>query len=125
MGKSDFTPKTIVRNKKDGTVGVICPDMTGPLNCNGPEEVGVVYDGTAYASGTDWHDLEVIGREEAIADLQKCGAGKGTEACCIFLTMSGSGPSCERFSGLRWTLFFRTMNAKRHPEKLFPNCQLA
>mgnify|MGYP001561541257 FL=1 len=124
MGKSDFTPKTIVKNKKDGITGIICPDMAGPLNCNDPEEVGVVYDGTTCTSGTDWHDLEVIGREEAVADLQKCGAGRGKDAC-IFLAMSASGPSCERFGGLRWTLVFRIMRAQRHPEKLFPNCQLA
>ena len=89
-----------------------------------PGEVSVVFDGETASCGTDWQKLEIIGQENAVADKDKCGAGKG-EDCCIFLTAGGNGFECARFGDLHWDLQFRIMNAKRHPDKLFPNCQLS
>ncbi|MBI2098561.1 MAG: hypothetical protein HYT49_02790 [Candidatus Wildermuthbacteria bacterium] len=124
MLKEDFLPQLVVRNKETGATGVVCPDLPGPLSVDGPDEVGVVYDGETTAHGTDFRVLEVVGPENAVADLDKCGAGKGEQAC-IFLTIGSKGVECQRFGNLRWSLIFRTMKAKRHPEKLFPECQLS
>ena len=109
--------------RKDGTKGIIINDS---FNCCGPNEVAVVYEGSTAFLGTDVEDLEVIGPENAKADMEKCGAGKGEE-CCIFLTIGSNGPGCERFGSLRDSLIFRRsqMRAKREPDKLFPNCQLS
>ena len=123
MSKFNFRPKTVVKRKSDDLIGVVCPDLPGMLNCNGPDEVGVVFGGQTAAFGTDWSKLEVIGPEDAVADPDKCGAGKGDE-CCIFLVVGSEGFSCARFGSLHWDLQFRRMEAKRHPNKLFPNCQL-
>ena len=123
MRKTDFLPKLVVRNKETGVIGVTCQDMPGPFSCNGPDEVSVVYDGTTVASGTDYRVLEIVGQENAVAGLNKCGAGKGEEAC-IFLVV-GPNAECQRFGDSRWDLVFRTMRAKRHPEKLFPKCQFS
>ena len=122
MLETDFRPQLVVRNKETGSIGVTCRDLPGPLSCNGPGEVSVVYDGTTVALGTDCMDLKIIGPENAVADLDKCGAGKGEETC-IFLVVRHNGAECQRFGSLRWDLIFRTMRAKRHPEKLFPKCQ--
>ena len=124
MCKTDFQPQLIVKNKETGSIGVTCEDLSGPFSCNGPNEVSVVYDGTTYAMGTDYRKLEIIGPENAVADLIKCGAGKGEEAC-IFLVVGPKGAECQRFGSMRWDLVFRTMKAKRNPDKLFPNCQLS
>jgi len=124
MEKRDFKSGLIVKNVSTGQIGVTCNDLPGMLSCNGPEEVTVIYDGSSCGSGTDWKKLTIIGKEEAKADLKKCGAGRGAEAC-IFLTVRSGGVKCERFSSLRWDLIFRTMNAKRNPEKLFPACQFS
>jgi len=94
------------------------------MDCNGPDEVSVVYDNSTTAIGTDWQTLEVIGPENAVADPKKCGAGRG-EDCCIFLTGGSNGFICERFGSLRWSLIFRTMNAKREPSELYPRCQFS
>lgn len=123
MSKRDFTPQTLVKNTGSGKIGVVCPDMSGMMNCNGPEEVGVVYEGSTTSSGTDWRDLEIIGPENAVADLDKCGGGQGEKAC-IFMVVGGDGIRCERFGNLRWSLIFSKMNAKRNPAELFPKCQL-
>jgi hypothetical protein len=120
--KTDFRPQLVVRNKATDCIGVICRDLPGPLSCNGPDEVSVVYDGTTCASGTDYRELEIIGPENAVADLEKCGAGRGEETC-IFLVVGSRGAECQRFGSLRWDLIFRTMNAKRNPDRLFPHCQ--
>lgn len=88
-------------------------------------EVSVVYDGDSVAIGTDWNKLEIVGPENAVADLQKCGAGKGEE-CCIFLVIDGPrGCRCQRFGEMRWSLLFKTINAKRNPKELFSRCQLS
>lgn len=123
MSKTDFHPQLIVKNKETGGVGVTCDDLPGLLNCNGPDEISVVYDGTIIASGTDYRVLEIIGQENAIADLHKCGAGKGEE-CCIFLTFDPNGIKCQRFGDLRWSLVFLKMNSKRCPKEPFPRCQI-
>jgi len=122
MGKQDFKPRLVVKNVRTNEIGVTCDDLPGMLSCNGPEEVSVVYDGSTCTCGTDWRDLTILGNEEAKADLKKCGAGRGAEAC-IFLTVGPGGAECKRFGSLRWDLIFRTMNAKRNPEKLYPACQ--
>ncbi|PIR02708.1 MAG: hypothetical protein CO031_02100 [Candidatus Nealsonbacteria bacterium CG_4_9_14_0_2_um_filter_37_38] len=124
MLKTDFRPQLVVRNKETGSIGVTCRDLPGPLSCDGPDEVSVVYDGTTVALGTDYRAFEIMGPENAVADLNKCGTGKGEEAC-IFLVVGPDGAECQRFGNLRWDLIFRTMNAKRQPEKLFPKCQLS
>jgi len=124
MLKTDFRPQLIVKNNKTGSIGVTCSDLPGPLSCNGPDEVSVVYEGTTCASGTDYRELVIVGPENAVADLHKCGAGRGEEAC-IFLVVGSNGAGCQRFGNLRWDLVFRTMSAKRHPDKLFPKCQLS
>lgn len=121
MSKEQFIPQTVVKNR-NGQIGVVCNDLPGPLSCNGPEEVSVVYEGSTCEVGTDWKELEVVGPENAVADLKKCGAGRGEEAC-IFLVVGGNGAGCQRFGSLRWNLAFRTMNAKRNPDKLYPACQ--
>ncbi|MFH0951551.1 MAG: hypothetical protein V1765_03735, partial [bacterium] len=77
--KESFVPKTIVKRKDNGDIGVICPDLSPPLDCNGPEEVSVVYEGSNLAFSTDWQNLEIVGQEDAVADLKKCGAGRGSD----------------------------------------------
>ena len=118
-----LVPMTVVRRKDTGETGTICPSFNGVLNCNGPNEVSVVYSGLPVAIGTDRELLEVLGPENAIADLARCGAGRGKDAC-IFLVAGSDGPSCERFGPMRLDLIFRTMSAERNPEQLFPDCQL-
>ena len=124
MDKSSFVPKTVVKIKDGGQIGAVCPDLPGPLSCNGPEEVSVVYEGDNVAIGTDWHRLEIIGPEKAKADLLKCGAGRGEDAC-IFLTVGSNGAECQRFESMRWNLIFQTMKAKRNPVSLYPKCQFS
>jgi len=122
--KTDFHPQLIVKNTKTGDQGVTCPNLPGMMDCNGPDEISVVYEGSTVAHGTDFRELEIIGPENAIADLTKCGAGEGENAC-IFCVVASTGAACERFGKLRWDLTFRTMNAKREPTKSFPDCQLS
>ncbi|MFH1713774.1 MAG: hypothetical protein ABH876_01175 [Patescibacteria group bacterium] len=116
--------QTLVRNKKTGQKGVTVDDTPGMLSCCSDEETPVVYEGTTTFSGTLTRNLEVIGPENAIANLEKCGAG--TENCCLFLTVGSKGPECERFSQLRFDLIMRkeTMKARREPTELYPKCQL-
>ena len=121
----DIKPQTLVKNKKDGRVGVV---ITEPWGCCVSGEFPVVYEGTDSFLGTFAKDLEIIGPENAIADPKKCGAGKGKE-CCIFLVFGGRDGKfgCGRFeSGIRWTLIEREgkMNAQRHPTEMYPKCQL-
>jgi hypothetical protein len=120
----DLKPQTVVKNRETGKFGVVVSDLPAYLSVLGPGEVSVVYDGSTVADGTDPESLEIIGPENAVADLQKCGAGKGAD-CCIFLVLDGKkGFECQRFGEMRWTLVFREMNAKREPKELFPRCQL-
>jgi hypothetical protein len=123
MLKTDFRPGLVVRNRRTNSIGVTCPNLPGVLNCNGPDEVSVVYDGTTVAVGTDYRLLEIIREENAVADLKKCGAGRGKDAC-IFLVVAPNGAKCERFGELRWNLIFKTREAKREPKEFFPKCQI-
>jgi hypothetical protein len=119
----DFKPKTLVRNHKTNHTGIVIEDGYGMMSVCAAHEVSVVYDGTTYGCGTDYRNLEITGTEQAVADLIKCGAGKGAE-CCRFLTV-GEGPECERFGPSRMTLIMRKMRAQRDPAEPFPQCQLA
>ena len=106
------------RNKETGEMGFVIMDSFG---CCCLMEDLVVYDGTNTGFGTDHRLLEVVEFEKPIPDPVKCGAGKGAE-CCIFVTAGTTGFECERFTGLRDTLIFRTMTAKRNPEEPYPLC---
>jgi hypothetical protein len=114
----------VVRNKRTKRIGVTVDDAPGILSCCSDEETPVVYEGDAGFTGTPTKDLEIIGPENAIADLQKCGAG--TEKCCIFLVVDEDGPKCERFGQLRFNIIMRKekMKAQREPRELYPKCQL-
>lgn len=125
MACDKISIQTVVKNRQSGKIGVVCPDLGGMLSCCTDEEVPVVYEGTSVSCGTLFDQLEIIGPENAGADLKKCGAGQG-ENCCIFLTVGTNGPECQRFGNLRWDLVFRksSMASKREPTELFPGCQL-
>lgn len=113
-------PRTIVRSKNDGAIGVTVDDPWGACSS---EETPVVYFGQEGFLGTLTSELEVLGPEEAKPDPAKCGMGKGA-SCCIFLTAGPGGFECERFSSLRSTLIAKAkdMTAKRHPAVAFPAC---
>ena len=122
----DIKSQTLVKNKNDGRIGVVVSEPSWETCVVG--EFPVVYEGETVPLATFAEDLEVIGLENAIADMEKCGAGKGEE-CCMFLVFGGgsSGFQCGRFKdGLRWTLIARKekMKAKRHPTEMYPKCQL-
>lgn len=106
---------------REGRKGTTAPDF---MNCCSPDETPVVWDGEQSSEGTDTEKLTVIGPENAVPDLKGCGAGRGAD-CCIFLTASGDGLHCERFSSLRYQLIFKldTMVAKRMPPEPYPLCQ--
>lgn len=111
---------TLVRRKEDGKPGVA---VTDPFNCCSDNEVPVVYEGSTAFLGTDEDKLEAVGPENAVADLTRCGAGRGAE-CCKFLVVGADGPECQRFGRLRYTLMFNhAMTAQREPLELFPACQ--
>lgn len=112
--------QTLVKHKGTGRLGVVTQDC---MSCCDEGEVPVVFEGTTFFEGTPEGDLEVIGPENAVADMDKCGAGQG-EKCCMFLVVDANGPSCQRFGRMRNDLTFRTMTAKRNPNLLFPNCRL-
>jgi len=109
---------TAVLNKETGIKGHVIIDS---FRCCLDKEELVVYENTNCGLGTNRNLLEVITEEPHIPDIEKCGAGKGEE-CCIFITVSGKGFMCERFSELRDSLIFKTMNAKRDPIEPYPEC---
>lgn len=112
---------TIVKNK-DGRQGVTFPDMRPPMDCLGPGEVLVEYEGTNTGEGTLETELEVVGPEDPKPDPRKCGAGQGAE-CCRFVTVSVGGFCCERHTQLRHTLIFQSgMSARRQPTEAYPAC---
>ena len=114
--------QTVVRYLESGKKGVVVSDPFG--SCS-PDEVPVVFQGHTASMGIPLDELEVIGPENAIADPERCGAGKGDQ-CCIFLVWGGNDWECCRFGPLRYSIIFRKekMGAKRHPIDLYPNCQL-
>lgn len=114
-------PGMVVRSV-GGKTGVVIDDEFGV--CSGNETL-VVWEGTDFGLGSPTEDLEIVGPENAKADLKRCGAGRG-EQCCIFLTVGMDGPECARHTGLRTTILVhaRGMNAQRYPLEMYPNCQL-
>ena len=117
-----FSEGTIVKDKETGGQGVVVSD---PFGCCGSNEVPVVWDGDDSFVGTDYRLLEVVGPYKPQIDPQRCGTGRG-EDCCIYLVCGAEGFECQRFGSLRYNLIFRKekMNAKRQPERLYPNCLL-
>lgn len=110
---------TRVKNTETGKFGRIVADVYG---CCDDTEEAVVYDGVSAFLGTDREILELVPEEVSqTPDMEKCGAGKGEE-CCIFLTVGGDGPCCERFTSMRDALIFKDMNAKRNPKEPYPEC---
>jgi hypothetical protein len=116
-GDARMMPGTIVRDS-EGRIGVVESDQFG---CCDEGETMVVFDGTDCGSGTQTADLTVVGEYSATPDAAKCGAGHG-EKCCIYLVCGAQGFECARFSSLRMSLIFKTMNAKRRANRLFPAC---
>jgi hypothetical protein len=115
----------VVLNKKTGKKGVTVDDAPGMLYCCSDEETPVAYEGDTAFMGTLTKDLKVIGPENAVADLKKCGAGKGKQ-CCIFLSVGRNGAECERHGSLRFDIIMRKekMSAQREPTEPYPKCQL-
>ena len=125
-------PRTLVRHTKlgqkgDGERGVVAQS---PLAIYFPGEVAVLWEDGFDQEVSSFYDpaeLTSVGREEPVADLKRCGSGRGAE-CCIFLTMEGEGPTCQRFLSLHAMLLERAkkgeMGSRRIPKELFPNCQL-
>ena len=110
-----------VRHLPDNHLGVTVDDF---MNCCAENETPVVYDGETSFLGTETADLEDLGPENAQADLNACGAGRGAD-CCRYLTVGPEGPCCERFGELRYTLIFkRDMTAQRDPAEPFPQCKI-
>ena len=112
-------PQTIVI--MDDDKGVTCPDFMSTCS---EEETPVVWEGESSFSGIETTELTVVGPENAIPDMKKCGAGQG-HRCCIFMVLSPSGLRCERFGSMRFDLILMSHNmmAKRRPVKMFPACQ--
>ncbi len=111
---------TKVKNTGTGELGHVIDDDFG---CCDDTEILVVYDGTSHGMGTDKKLLEPFRGLTPNPDMEKCGAGQGAD-CCIFLTVGAKGPCCERFTSMRNTLLFRTMNAKRDPKESWPECMI-
>ena len=109
-----------VKNINTNEEGFVIDDS---FSCCDDSEDLVVYDGTKHGSGTDRNLLKEIPFIFPVPDPKKCGAGKGDD-CCIFITVGPDGFSCERFTSLRNTLIFRSMNAKRNPEQVYPECMI-
>lgn len=122
--RHQFRAQMLVKRKEDGKKGVVVDEM-GFMRVCSDEEVPVVFEGTAAYFGTDFRELELLGKEDAVADFEKCGGGKGAE-CCKFLAAGARGFTCERFGSLRNAIIFKKdMAAKREPTEMFPNCQIA
>ena len=103
---------------------MVVADMPGPFAVLGAGEVLVIYEGVNHGKATNSSELEITGTEAAIADLLKCGAGRGKE-CCRFLTVSSKAPVCERFGSMRYNLIFNpNMSGLRNPPEPFPACQI-
>jgi hypothetical protein len=123
-GEPEMLPaKTLVEHVPTGRRGATVSDLASAC---GPDEVPVVYDGETAFEGTSTAEIKVLGPDDAVADLVRCGAGRGAE-CCIFLVVGAGGPECARFTrGLHWTLVFRReqMQARREPRALYPGCLL-
>jgi hypothetical protein len=118
--------QTRVRNKETGETGVTCPTFWGLLNDEMEHPVSVCYDnqeGSYTLNLVGESALEVIGPEDAIPDIIRCGAGKGADSC-IYLVANPDGFVCERYGNLRWALKSRKMSAQRKPVEPYPDCML-
>ena len=103
---------------EDGRLGIVVDNFMGACD---QDEIPVVFDGVTYFEGVDEATLTDLGIPDHKPGHEKCGAGQGDD-CCIFLTVGKDGLACERFGGLRNTLIFKTMSAKRHPAEPYPDC---
>lgn len=123
---NELKPQMVVRNKKTGQVGVLCPTIY-LLTMDGDDELSICYGDGGGATlniegGRD--NFEIIGTENAIPTPEGCGFGLG-EKCCIFATGSAKGFECERHGSMRYDLIFKSgMSAKREPKELYPKCLL-
>ena len=108
---------------KNGVRGVTIDDQ-GQLSCQAdPDKNLVVFEGRTWGEGDiSDEDLTIVGPENAVADLVKCGAGLG-EKCCMFLAVGSQGVLCGRFSSLRYSIIFSDMIAKGEPRRMFPEGQ--
>ena len=113
--------RALVREKKSGKLGVVICDEFGLCEDG---EVLVVYEGATYGLATSLEELEVVGPENAAADLKKCGHGEGA-LCCIYLAFVDGEFVCQRFGKLRTSIMFMAgkMRAKREPVEFYPKCQ--
>lgn len=112
--------QTRVKHMQSGLTGTTCPDL---MSCCSPGEVPVIWDGKDAFEGTDETLLEVLGPENAVPAVKRCGMGRGAE-CCIFLVTGAGGFKCARFSDVRWSIIFKKagMRAQREPVVAYPGC---
>ena len=120
-------PQDRVEFIENGKMGTLCPTICF-LTSDGDDDLSVVFDNEKTTTTLNCFDggreaFRVVGQENARPIPRKCGAGKGAD-CCVFLTCGADGFSCERFSSMRDTLLFKTMNAKRNPSEPYPNCMV-
>jgi hypothetical protein len=121
MLREEFLPKLIVRNEENGFIGVTYDYF--PKSRLNENEVAIISGCSDYHSRIDCNVLEIIGPENAVPHVNKCGFGRG-EDTCIFLNLENGILKCERFGDLRFLLLYQKKNAKRKPKNLFPHCQL-
>lgn len=122
--RKDFEPRLVVKNTVDGTIGVVCSPMPGALNVIGPEEIPVVYDHTTHVKGTPFNKLQILHPENAVANPDDCGVG-GKTGCMFLFYSSEEGWQCQRFGSQRFKIILDTRpETKRHPDRLYPDCQL-
>lgn len=115
--------QTIVREKLGKRrVGIVCPAAP---TLDDEDGITVVFPPSTVAVTVNDDLLEMVGPENAVADAEKCGAGRGKLAC-MYLTSAKDGLRCDRFSVERWPVFFamRAHNL-REPAEAYPTCQLS
>jgi hypothetical protein len=122
----DMPFKHLVEEINTGRKAMTMPTISMLLS-DGDSDTSIVFDGRSgsatlncFADGAK--QFKIVGPDPAVADLQKCGAGKGAD-CCKFLVAGVNGVECARFGTMHYDLVFRTMNAKREPTKFYPACQ--
>lgn len=118
-----IAPKTRVKRRSSGRVGTITHPYDGPFSESAEEgEVAVIWDRVDFQEFVNVSDLDVIGIDSAVADLDKC--GHGGEHACVFGGIGSDGLECLRYTNLHWMLTFKNMVAKRKPTEPYPDCQL-
>lgn len=114
---------TRVKRPSSDRTGTVTYPYNGPFSEPvGEGEVAIIWDGVDYQEIVDISELDVIGIDPAVADLDKCGHG-GPHAC-IFGGFGSRGMECLRFTEFHWMLKFKDMVAKRKPTEPYPDCQL-